>query len=104
MFDFGPDLRLGAGLRTLGPCPRHPSPKLQGSDDGDRQMVKVLSAVLTDGLAGVEAACAKALADGVYSADVVRARYSGGMAGVSHRWRRLSGERNQPGEPRMVKA
>jgi hypothetical protein len=54
-------------------------------------MVKVLSAVLTDGLAGVEAACAKALADGVYSADVVRARYSGGMAGVSHRWRRLSG-------------
>src|ERR1700724_1661161 len=32
--------------------------KLQGSDDGDRQMVKVLSAVLTDGLAAVEAACA----------------------------------------------
>ena len=29
--------------------------KLQGSDDGDRQMVKVLSAVLTDGLAAVEA-------------------------------------------------
>jgi hypothetical protein len=45
--------------------------KLQGSDDGDRQMVKVLSAVLTDGLAAVEAACAEALADGVYSADVV---------------------------------
>jgi hypothetical protein len=32
--------------------------KLQGSDDGDRQMVKVLSAVLSDGLAAVEAACA----------------------------------------------
>jgi hypothetical protein len=32
--------------------------KLKGSDDGDRQMVKVLSAVLTDGLAAVEAACA----------------------------------------------
>ena len=45
--------------------------KLQGSDDGDRQMVKVLSAVLTDGLAAVEAACAEALADGVQSADVV---------------------------------
>ena len=45
--------------------------KLQGSDDGDRQMVKVLSAVLTDGLAAVEAACAEALADGVHSADVV---------------------------------
>ena len=37
--------------------------KLKGSDDGDRQMVKVLSAVLTDGLAAVEAACAEALAD-----------------------------------------
>ena len=45
--------------------------KLKGSDDGDRQMVKVLSAVLTDGLAAVEAACAEALADGVHSADVV---------------------------------
>src|SRR5271166_3743156 len=29
--------------------------RLKGSDDGDRQMVKVLSAVLTDGLAAVEA-------------------------------------------------
>jgi len=45
--------------------------KLKGSDDGDRQMVKVLSAVLTDGLAAVEAACAEALTDGVHSADVV---------------------------------
>src|SRR2546429_1288849 len=45
--------------------------KLRGSDDGDRQMVKVLSAVLTDRLAAVEAACAEALADGVHSADVV---------------------------------
>ena len=45
--------------------------KLQGSDDGDRQTVKVLAAVLTDGLAAVEAACAEALADGVHSADVV---------------------------------
>src|SRR5690349_4606079 len=45
--------------------------KLQGSDDGDRQMVKVLSAVLTDGLAAVEAACAAALAEGVHSADVI---------------------------------
>jgi transposase len=45
--------------------------KLKGSDDGDRQMVKVLSAVLTDGLAAVEAACAEALGDGVHSADVV---------------------------------
>jgi transposase len=45
--------------------------KLRGFDDGDRQMVKILSAVLSDGLATVEAACAAALADGVHSADVV---------------------------------
>jgi hypothetical protein len=45
--------------------------KLQGSEDGNRQMVKVLSAVLTDGLAAVEAACAAARADGIHSADVV---------------------------------
>src|SRR5271154_6636742 len=45
--------------------------KLKGSDDGDRQMVKVLSAVLTDGLVAVEEACAEALAGGVHSADVI---------------------------------
>ena len=45
--------------------------RLKGSDDGDRQMVKILSAVLSDGLAPVEAACAEALAGGVHSADVV---------------------------------
>jgi len=45
--------------------------KLRGSDDGDRQMVKILSAVLTDGLATVEAACAEGLAGGVHSADVI---------------------------------
>jgi transposase len=45
--------------------------KLKGSDDGERQMVKILSAVLTDGLVAVEAACAEALAGGVHSADVV---------------------------------
>jgi hypothetical protein len=44
---------------------------LNGSDDGDRQMVKILSAVLSDGLAAVEAACAEALAGGVHSADVI---------------------------------
>ena len=45
--------------------------QLRGSDDGDRQMVAILSAVLTDGLAAVEAACAEALAEGVHSADVI---------------------------------
>jgi hypothetical protein len=45
--------------------------KLSGSDDGDRRMVKILAAVLTDGLLAVEAACLQALSEGVHSADVV---------------------------------
>ena len=45
--------------------------KLKGSADGDRQMVKILAAVLVDGLAEVEAACAEALEQGVHSADVI---------------------------------
>src|SRR5450432_2811610 len=45
--------------------------KLAGSDDGDRQMVKILAAVLSDGLPAVEAACLQALSEGVHSADVV---------------------------------
>ena len=45
--------------------------RLAGSHDGDRQMVKILAAVLSDGLPAVEAACAQALAEGVHSADVV---------------------------------
>jgi hypothetical protein len=42
-----------------------------GADDGNRQMVDILAAVLTDGLSAVEAACAEALGQGVHSADVV---------------------------------
>jgi transposase len=45
--------------------------RLAGSADGDRQMVGILTAVLSDGLAAVEAACAEALQEGVHSADVV---------------------------------
>jgi hypothetical protein len=45
--------------------------KLAAVDDGNRQMVDILSAVLTDGLPAVEAACAEALGHGVHSADVV---------------------------------
>ena len=45
--------------------------KLAGSNDGDRQMVKILAAVLSDGLPAVEAACAQAITEGVHSADVV---------------------------------
>lgn len=45
--------------------------KLRAMPDGDRQMVDILGAVLTDGLPGVEAACAEALNDGVHSAAVI---------------------------------
>src|SRR5947208_1899558 len=45
--------------------------KLAGADDGNRQMVDILTAVLTDGLPAVEVACAEAIAHGVHSADVV---------------------------------
>jgi hypothetical protein len=45
--------------------------KLAGSADGDRQMVKILAAVLDDGLPAVEAAGAEALDQGVHSADVI---------------------------------
>src|SRR5436190_9418906 len=45
--------------------------KLASADDGNRQMVDILTAVLTDGLPAVEAACAEAIAHGVHSADIV---------------------------------
>jgi hypothetical protein len=43
--------------------------KLAGVDDGDRDMVDILAAVLTDGLPAVEAACAEVLGHGVHSAE-----------------------------------
>jgi transposase len=45
--------------------------KLAVLEDGDRQMVEILTSVLSDGLAAVEAACAEALSQGVYSAAVI---------------------------------
>jgi len=45
--------------------------KLAGSAEGDRQMVQILAAVLSDGLAAVEAACGEALRDGTHAAAVV---------------------------------
>lgn len=45
--------------------------KLTGAADGDRQFVDVLTAVLSDGLPAVEAACQEALGQGVHSADVI---------------------------------
>jgi transposase len=43
----------------------------QGPPDGDRQMVSILTGVLTDGLPAVEAACREALEAGTASADVI---------------------------------
>jgi transposase len=45
--------------------------KLAAMEDGDRQMVEILTSVLSDGLAAVEAACAEALGQGVHSAAVI---------------------------------
>ena len=45
--------------------------KLVGAADGDRQFVDILTAVLSDGLPAVEAACQEALEHGVHSADVI---------------------------------
>jgi len=45
--------------------------KLAGTHDGDRQMVEILTAVLSDGLPAVEAACGEALRHGVHSAGVI---------------------------------
>jgi hypothetical protein len=38
--------------------------KLAASGDGDRRRVKILAAVVIDGLPGVEAACLQALSEG----------------------------------------
>jgi hypothetical protein len=45
--------------------------KLAAVHDGDGQMVEILGAVLSDGIAAVEAACAEALAAELHSSDVV---------------------------------
>lgn len=58
------DWLLPAGLERI-------RRRLAGSADGDRQMVAILAAVLSDGLPAVEAACLEALREGVHSADVV---------------------------------
>jgi transposase len=45
--------------------------KLAAADDGDRQMVDILAAVLSDGLSAVELACGEALHNGVHAASVI---------------------------------
>ncbi len=57
----------GICLRQSGRVQR----KLERQPGGDRQMVDILGAILTDGLEAVEAACSEALAHNVHSAGVV---------------------------------
>jgi hypothetical protein len=66
-------LRNGAPFKDweLPPALRRVQRKLGRVPNGDRQMVDILGAVLTDGLDAVEAACAEALGEGVHSADVI---------------------------------
>ncbi|WP_276947575.1 IS21 family transposase [Haematobacter massiliensis] len=66
-------LRNGAPFKdwVLPPAMTAIRRKLKGSDDGDRQMVQILSCVRDDGLQAVEAACREALDQGVHSAPVV---------------------------------
>jgi hypothetical protein len=45
--------------------------RLKAADDGDRQMVSILTAVLSDGLDAVETACQQALAENACSSSVI---------------------------------
>src|SRR6202041_1204326 len=67
-------LRNGAPFKdwALPPALTQVRTKLKQHADGDRQFVKVLSAVLDHGMAAVEAACMEALEAGNASGDVIR--------------------------------
>lgn len=66
-------LRNGAPFKEwdLPIATRRVQRKLERQPGGDRQMVEILAAVLTDGIEAVEAACAEALSHNVHSAGVV---------------------------------
>ncbi len=66
-------LRNGAPFkdRDLPPAMRRVRRKLERIPGGDRQMVKILAALLSDGTDAVEVAYTEALGEGVHSADVI---------------------------------
>ena len=63
-FDWSHEVVLLNGITVIAAIERVRR-KLTSADDGNRQMVDILNAVLTDGLPAVEAACAEAIAHGV---------------------------------------
>jgi hypothetical protein len=66
-------LRNGAPFKdwALPPAIERVRRRLAGHADGDRQMVGILTAITSDGVDAVEAACAEALVGGPVSCDVV---------------------------------
>ena len=66
-------LRNGAPFKdwALPPAIERVRRRLGHHGDGDRQMVGILAAAVTDGVDAVEAACAEALAGGTVSRDIV---------------------------------
>lgn len=66
-------LRNGAPFKdwALPPAIERVRRRLGGHADGDRQVVGILTAIISDGIDAVEAACAEALAGGAVSRDVV---------------------------------
>ena len=66
-------LRNGAPFKDwkLPTAMRRIQRKLGRVPNGDRQMVDILGAILSDGLDAVEAACAEALSEGVHASSVV---------------------------------
>ena len=66
-------LRNGAPFKdwALPPAIERVRRRLAGHADGDRQMVGILTAITSDGVDAVEAACGEALAGGAVSCDVV---------------------------------
>lgn len=77
---YGPSPRPGRRLHRRGfapgavaRVPDHPARRrLKAADDGDRQIVSILTAVLSDGREVVEAACQQALAENICSSDLGR--------------------------------
>jgi len=64
-------LRNGAPFMDLPGALGRVQRKLKAVKDGGRQMVLILTAMQSDGLSAVEAACAEALGSGTHSADVI---------------------------------